>query len=93
MKPHQTSSLRVEVPVLSINKAVTIIPTIIQDKPEASKKAINLKNTSTWKEMKIDVSQLGQYYLKLSKFRLTCKYSVTVLSLTNVMLKSRINFF
>lgn len=27
-----------------------------------------------WREMQFDITQLGQYYLKLSKFRLTCKF-------------------
>lgn len=27
-----------------------------------------------WKEIELDTSKLGHYYLKLSKFRLTCKY-------------------
>lgn len=71
MKPHNTATLQVEAPVFSITKPLVQTPTIIDDKL-GTKQHVNIDNTK-WKVMQIDIKQLGKHYLKLSKFRLTCK--------------------
>lgn len=66
-KPHGSTPSRTE--FITIDQPT--VPNIIK---EGSRKAKKIEET--WKELKIEFSQIPQHYLMLSKFRLTSGFSV-----------------